>query len=168
VLEKPLPGTFPDSRYQDIVSIFDTNVRGTKNIDKAKSHWIQYGKNEKRDWSCHDYYYDILPGSIFANLFSLKDLDISKISYSVPSRRIFAGLTLSALDISGNSLSCVPLTNDQMGALIVYKGQNTTCETYDSEAKRYMITVGKYRWWDLFFVPSAYQTGGSRKSKGKA
>jgi hypothetical protein len=123
VFDETLPGTFPDSRYQDNVSVV-SNVYGTSNIDTAKSHWIQYGKKEKRDWSCHDYY-QVLSYGIFDNLLSLKYLDMSNIGNGRLPEGIFVGLNLSALDVSGNSMLCVPLTNDQKGALIVYDGPKT-------------------------------------------
>jgi hypothetical protein len=153
VLEKNLPGTFPDSRHQDNVSVV-SNFCGTRNIDTAKSHWIQYGKNEERDWSCDDDY-DTLPENIFANLLSLKYLDMSTSfissysrlpkgsSYSRLPEGIFAGLNLSVLEINGSNLSCVPLTKDQKGALIAYDGPNgkKTCATLDAEIRREQDTV---------------------------
>ena len=37
------------NRYADLQKAF-----GATNIAAAKGHWVQYGKNEKRDWSCPD------------------------------------------------------------------------------------------------------------------
>jgi hypothetical protein len=185
VLEKNLSGTFPDSRHQDNVSIvlhnaseknlsrtfpglasrhqdnvsIVSNFWGTRNIDTAKSHWIQYGKNEKRDWRCPESYYygrcltiddtfpwlappspplpraeEVLPETIFANLVSLQYLDMSNLNESMYlPRGIYAGLNLSVLHIEGNDLSCVPLTNEQRGSLILYVGPNMSCESLDLE-----------------------------------
>jgi hypothetical protein len=154
-----------ESKVADLV-VAHTNEKDpdarARNIDAAKTHWIQIGKNEKRDWSCPASY-PMLPETIFANLFSLKYIDMSNNSYSDCGRTqsfvesiwnpsgtvlpggIFAGLNLSALDVScssqyccnslfGMGLKCVPLTNDQKGALIVYDGPERTCEPLEDLA----------------------------------
>ena len=40
-------------------------LRDTENIDSAKTHWIQYGKNEKRDWSCPTSYVSCVPSTLY-------------------------------------------------------------------------------------------------------
>jgi hypothetical protein len=127
------------NRYPDLQDAFEKDpvwhlnswkkTQWTFYLEEAKKHWFLYGRNEKRDCTCQETSDPVLPETIFTNLSSLKSLAMSHNSYSrwLPGG-IFVGLNLSALDVDGNMLSCVPLSIDQWDALSVYGGPQTTCE----------------------------------------
>jgi Ca2+-binding EF-hand superfamily protein len=123
MIERPDIGNGAYQQF-DFLAIPDKRA---KMIDAAKTHWMQYGKNEERIWSCPGPY-PLLPAAIFSSLSSLTCLIMANNAFSVPlPDSIFVGLNLTIFDINDNMLSCVPLTNEQRDGIEYFYGP-ITCE----------------------------------------